>query len=69
MRIMIPLVIEMSDEQVSAYGVKTGLGNKPRAKDMVDRVRANTLAAVSEYPLFAALPNGSKGADVSIKGR
>lgn len=52
MRFPVPLVIEMSSEQLSAWadvrGVPRAGDGEVRAKDAVDAVRAQVLAAVTE---------------------
>ncbi len=60
MRIMIPLVVEMTDEQVADYAAGEGLphdGGKLMARHVVEDLRRNVLHIVQE----------SFAADVSIK--
>ena len=66
MRIQIPLVVEMTDEQVNDYaaasdGAPIAGPGRPRAKDVVDEVRKDVLALVQGYGLFPS------GAIVTIK--
>ncbi len=64
MRVQIPLVIEMSDDQVAAYGLEFGLPHdgttKLMAKHVVDHVRESVLANTQGSVL---------GEFSSIKGR
>ena len=71
MRIQIPLVIEMTDEQVAAYAAEYGLSLPVRAKDIVDDVRSYVLTAIQDSPAFGEIGDGdgTRSADVSIKGR
>jgi hypothetical protein len=65
MRIQVPLVIEMTDEQVKEYAGFAGLphhGGPLRAKDVVDDVREHVLASVQALDDLCSV-----GADVSIK--
>jgi hypothetical protein len=67
MRILVPLVIEMTDEQVKEYVAECGLPHHDgplRAKDIVEHVRGSVLYGIQEMADF-----GNGGADVSIKGR
>lgn len=47
MRIQVPLVIEMTGEQVREYAAERGLGGT-RAKTVVDDVRASILTGVQD---------------------
>jgi hypothetical protein len=67
MRIQIPLVIEMTDEQVADYAREYGLSLPVRAKDIVDDVRSYVLTAVQDSPAFGEIGNGTRAAEVSIK--
>jgi hypothetical protein len=64
MRIQIPLVIEMTDEQVKVYAGENGLPVPVRAKDVIENVRSYVLTSVQDSYSFV----GDR-ADVSIKGR
>lgn len=67
MRIQIPLVIEMTDEQVKDYAELAGLphhGGPLRAKDVVDDLRAHVLSSVQQLNDIV-----ESGADVTIKER
>ena len=74
-RIQVPLVIEMSAEQVAAYAAEYGLpreGGPLRARHIVEDVRSYVLTAVQDSPAFGEIMHdgvGARGADVSIKGR
>jgi hypothetical protein len=60
-RVQVPLVIEMTPEQLQAYAADYGLADL-RAKTIVDDVRSYVLSCVQDS---AAFTDG--GADVSIK--
>jgi len=63
-RVQVPLVIEMTPQQVAEYALDNGLpraGGPLRAREVVADVQAYVLAAVQEASAFA-------GATVSIKG-
>ena len=64
MRIPVPLVIDMTDQQAADYAAEFGLGDggKVMAKDMVNDVRRYVLTALQGSTL-------GQFADVSIKGR
>lgn len=66
MRIQIPIVIEMTDEQVEAYADDFGLprngAGKVMAKDIVDDIRSYVLTEIQGSAAF-----GEGCADVSIK--
>ena len=65
MRIMIPIVVDMTDAQVKDYALEYGLpreGGKLMAKEVVDDVRSLVLTGVQSLGAFA-----DDGADVSIK--
>ena len=66
-RIQVPLVIEMTAEQVQAYAAAYGLGDSSgqvRAREIVEDVQSYVLTAIQESATF-----GETGATVSIKGR
>lgn len=70
MRIQVPLVVEMTDEQVSQYAAERGLeaeGGHPRARVVVADVQSYVLAMVQDSASFGEDGNGTRGADVSIK--
>jgi hypothetical protein len=70
-RVQVPLVIEMSAEQVAHYAAANGLpheGGTLRARHIVDGVRGCVLAALQDSPAFEEI-DGIRGADVSIRGR
>ena len=63
MRIQIPIVVEMTDEQVKQYANEYGLtvdGTRILAKDIVKDVRENVLHSIQGY--------FDDFADVTIKG-
>lgn len=70
MRIQIPIVIEMTDDQVETYADKYALprngAGKVMAKDIVEEVRSYVLTLVQECAPFG-VTQGTRGADVSIK--
>lgn len=72
-RVQIPLVVEMDEAQVAAYAKEYGLPHHDgplRTKDIVDDVQASVLSCVQDSAAFgSAGRGGSRGADVSIKGR
>lgn len=61
MRIVVPVVVDMTDPQVAEYAADSGIGT--RAKDVVASVRSYVLTAVQESPALAGT------ADVTLKGR
>lgn len=63
-RIPVTLVIEMDDDQLASYANLNGLGEKPRAKDVVTEVRSYVLTCIQDAGDFTG-----GAADVSIKGR
>ena len=66
-RIPVPLVIEMTPEQVQVYANENGLprdGGPLRNREIVEDVRAYVEHVVQESYSF-----GNGGADVTIKGR
>jgi hypothetical protein len=74
MRIAIPLVIEMTDEQVEQYAAEYGLplpvsDGKVRARDVVDDVRSYVLTCIQDSTAFGetGVGDGTRGADVAIK--
>jgi hypothetical protein len=72
MRIAIPLVIDMTDEQVEQYAAEYGLpasNGKVRARDVVDDVRSYVLTCVQDSAAFGetGTGDGTRGADVTIK--
>lgn len=66
MRIVVPVVVELSDQQVTDYGSDLGMGAKPRAKDVVENIRGLVVEAVRAA--FEGSAYGS-GADVTLKER
>jgi hypothetical protein len=74
MRIHVPLVIEMTGEQLAAYASEYGLprhGGRLTAKEVVDDVQGYVLTCVQESAAFCEIGDseGTRGADVSIKRR
>jgi len=74
MRIQVPLVVEMTDEQVAQYAAERGLAAEgksglPRARDVVKDVQSYVLTLVQDSAEFGETGdgNGTRGADVSIK--
>lgn len=72
MRIQIPLVIEMTDEQVAEYAAEQGLPHHTgplRAKDIMEDVQAYVLTAIQDSAAFGETGDGrgTRAADVSIK--
>jgi hypothetical protein len=66
MRIMIPVVIEMTDQQVADYALEYGLprnGGKLMAREIVEDVRSSVLTMVQGSEAFGE----PTGIDVSIK--
>ena len=65
-RIQVPLIIEMTAEQVQAYadeyGLGDGTGRPVPAKVIVEDVRSYVLTCIQDSAAF-----GEIGADVSIK--
>jgi hypothetical protein len=64
-RVVVPLVIEMSDEQQTSYANASGLPHHDgplRAKDFVDDVRLYVLGAVQHSAAF-----DDDGAAVSVR--
>jgi hypothetical protein len=71
-KIQIPIVIEMSDQQVEDYAREYGLprqGGELRAKEVVDDVRTYVLTAVQDSAAFGETGDGkgTRGAEVSIR--
>lgn len=67
MKIQVPVVVEMTDEQVAMYAAGYGLprsGGRLYAREVVEDVQAHVLNLVQESAAFAG-----DGATVSIKGR
>ena len=68
MRIVVPVVIDMTDEQVKVYADEYGLDVRgdgmPAAKDMVADVRSTVLTAIQGSPAFY-----ESGASVTLKER
>jgi hypothetical protein len=66
MRIQIPVVVEMTDDQVAAYGLEFGLPHdgttKLMARHVVEDVRSYVLTDLQGSTL-------GQFADISIKGR
>lgn len=72
MRIQIPLVIEMTDEQVKNYADEYGLsrdGEKLMAKTVVEDVCSYVLTCIQDSAAFGEIGDGAgtRGATVSIK--
>lgn len=72
MRIQIPIVVDMTDEQVQAYALEYGLpkdGGKLMTREVVDDVRSHVLTLVQDCAAFGEIGDGkgTRGADVSIK--
>jgi hypothetical protein len=63
-RIQVPLVIEMTDEQVKDFADMRGWAGvgKPTAREITQDVRSYVLTAIQESAAF-----GDDGAEVSIK--
>jgi hypothetical protein len=71
MRIAVTLVIEMSDEQVQGYADEYGLprkGGRLYAREVVEDVRSQVLTGIADSTAFGERGDGTRGADVSIKG-
>jgi hypothetical protein len=68
MRIVVPVVVDMTDEQVESYASDYGLPLPVRAKDVVSSVRAEVLRAVKDSCAFGQA-EARRGASVSIKER
>jgi len=72
MRIQIPLVVEMTDDQVRNYANEYGLprkGGRLMAKEIVEDVRSYVLTCVQDSAAFGeiGLGDGTRGAFVSIR--
>jgi hypothetical protein len=72
MRIQVPLVIDMTDEQVSRYAAEYGLpegGGKLRARDVVEHVQRRALTCVQDSEAFGETGDGhgTRSADVNLK--
>lgn len=72
MRIQVPLVIEMTDEQVRQYAGEYGLpaqGGKLYAREIVEKVQGYVLTCVQDSAAFRETGDGTgtRGASVSIK--
>lgn len=70
MRIQVPLVIEMTDEQVRQYANEYGLpaqGGRLYAREVVEDVQRYVLSCIQDSAAFGETGNGTRGADVSIK--
>jgi hypothetical protein len=63
MKITIPVVIDMSPEQVAEFGQCHGLGRRPRARDVVELIRSEVLAHLRGYNSEI-----TEFGDVSLKG-
>lgn len=74
MRIAVTVVIEMTDEQVKDYADEYGVprnGGRLYAREVVEDVRGYVLTAVQDSPAFGEIGDGkgTRGADVTVKGR
>jgi hypothetical protein len=72
--VVVPLRIEMTDEQQRQYAATYGLtvvNGKVRARDVVDDVQSYVLTQIQESAAFGEIGdgNGTRGADVTIKRR
>ncbi len=72
MRIQVPLVIEMTDEQVRQYADEFGLpakGGRLYAREVVEDVQRYVLTCVQDSAAFGETGDGNdtRGAGVSIK--
>jgi hypothetical protein len=72
MQIQVPLVIDMTDEQVKQYADEYGLpaqGGKLYAREVVENVRSYVLTCIQDSAAFGETGdgNGTRGAAVSIK--
>ena len=72
MRIVVPLVVDMTDEQVRQYADEFGLpakGGRLYAREVVEDVQRYVLSCVQDSPAFGEVGdgNGTRGATVSIK--
>lgn len=72
MRIVVPVVVEMTDEQVGWYAENYGLQRvnvRVPAKDVVADVREYVLSCVQESAAFGEIGqgDGARGADVSLR--
>lgn len=70
MRIQVPLVIEMTDEQVKQYASEFGLpaqGGTLYAREVVEHVRGRVLASVQDSVAFGETGDGTRRAGISIK--
>lgn len=69
MRIQVPLVIEMSDEQVQQYANEYGLpaqGGRLYAREVVEDVQSLVLTLIQDSATFGDDGNGAR-ATVSIR--
>jgi hypothetical protein len=69
MQIKVPVIIEMTDEQVADYARTYGLpadGGKLYTREVVEDVRAYVLGCVQESAAFGETGTGDGGASVSI---
>jgi hypothetical protein len=71
-RIQVPIVIEMTEQQVQQYANKYGLpaaGGKLYAREVVENVRSDVLTSIQGSPAFGEIGdgNGTRGAEVTIK--
>ena len=70
MRIQVPLVIDMTDEQVKQYADEYGLpalGGKLYAREIVANVQSYVLTCIQDSVAFGETGDGTRGAAVSIK--
>lgn len=70
MRIPVPLVIEMTDEQVEQYADEYGLprtDGRVYARHVVEDVRSQVLTLIRDSEAFGETGDGTRGADVTIK--
>jgi hypothetical protein len=64
MRIVVPVVVEMTDQQMADYADWAGLAEKPRAKDVVESVRRFVVNSAQ-----TGFDHVGSGADAFLKER
>lgn len=72
MRIQVPIVIEMTEQQVQQYANEYGLpaaGGKLYAREVVEHVQSYVLTRIQDSAAFGESGdgNGTRGAEVTIK--
>lgn len=72
MKVVIPVVVEMTDEQVAAYANEYGLtppGSGPYVREIAADIREYVLGCVQESAAFGEIGDGygTRGAEVSIR--